>query len=316
MTGIQPHSFSGLSHNPAMQDLERMAIFARVVEAKSFSEAARQLVLSTSHVSKAVTALEKSLGARLLNRTTRSMSVTEAGAVFYEHCARIVEEAEQARLAVGRLHSEARGLLRISASVAFGTLHIAPALPAFLARHPDVRIDMTIGDRFVDLADERFDVAVRITREPSPNLVARRLAAVNRKLVATPGYFAHHGVPASPADLARHNCLTYTHFHPHDTWRLHGPDGDIAVPISGNLRLNDDEALSAAVLGGLGLALLPTFIIGRDLQEGRLQAVLSDYVPPERHIHAVYLPNRHVPAKVRAFIDFLVERFSPHPYWD
>ena len=300
----------------AMHDLERMAIFARVVEAKSFSEAARRLGQSKSMVSKAVTQLEKSVGARLLNRTTRAMSVTEAGAAFYEHCARIVEELEDAKVAVGRLHSEPRGLLRISASVAFGTLHIAPALPAFLERYPELRIDMAIGDRIVDLADEGFDVAVRITQEPSPNLVARRLAPVNRKIVATPEYFARRGVPSTPADLASHNCLTYTHFNPHDTWRLRGPDGDITVPISGNLRLDDDEALSAAVLGGLGVALLPTFLIGGDLHEGRLQAVLSDYVPSERHIFAVYLPNRHLPAKVRAFIDYLLERFAPHPYWD
>jgi DNA-binding transcriptional LysR family regulator len=301
---------------PAMEDLERMAIFARVVEAKNFSEASRRLSISKSAVSKAVTQLERSVGARLLNRTTRAMSLTEAGAAFYVHCARIIEEAEQARLAVGRFQSGPRGLLRISASVAFGTLHIAPALPIFLARHPEVRIDMAIGDRIVDLADEGFDVAVRISREPAQNLVARRLAPVNRKIVATPEYFERHGVPASPAELARHNCLTYTHAQPHDTWRFTGPGGDFSVATSGNLRLNDDEALSAAVLGGLGIALLPTFIIGRDLHEGRLQAVLSDYVPPERYIDAVYLPTRHLPAKVRAFIDFLVARFSPQPYWD
>ena len=299
-----------------MEDLGDMAIFARVVEAKSFSGAARQLGLNTSAVSKAGTRLERSRGVQLLHRTTRAMSVTEAGAAVYAHSARIVDEHEQARLAVGRFHSEPRGLLRVSASVAFGTLHIAPALPEFLARHPEVRIDMSIGDRIVDLAEEGFDVAIRISKEPAPNLVARRLAAVNRKIVATPEYFRARGLPHKPADLERHNCLTYTHFNPHDTWKLRGPDGDITVPIAGNLRLNDDEALTAAVLGGLGVALLPTFLIGRDLKEGRLQAVLSDYVPSERHIHAVYLPNRHLPAKVRAFIDFLVARFSPQPYWD
>jgi DNA-binding transcriptional LysR family regulator len=299
-----------------MEDLERMAIFAAVVEARGFSEAARRLGLSKSVVSKQVTRLEKSVGARLLHRTTRSMSLTEAGAVFYEHCARIVEEQAQARLAVGRFHAGPRGTLRIAASVAFGTLHIAPALPDFLARYPDVRIDMSIGDRLVDLADEGFDVAVRITNEPSPNLVARRLAAVNRKIVATPEYFRLHGTPRAPEELTRHNCLTYTHSNPRDLWLLKGPDGDIEVNGSGNLRLNDDEALSAAVLGGLGIALLPTFIVGRDLQAGRLKAVLSDYVPAERHIHAVWLPTRHLPAKVRAFVDFLRERFGPEPYWD
>jgi DNA-binding transcriptional LysR family regulator len=299
-----------------MEDLERMAIFARVVETKSFSEAARRLNLSKSVVSKQMTQLEKSIGARLLNRTTRAMSLTEAGAVFYEHCARIVEELEAAKSAVGRLHSEPRGLLRVSASVAFGTMHIAPALAEFLARHPDVQIDMEIADRFVDLADERFDVAIRITQEPGLNLVARRLATVRRKICATPEYFARHGVPRTPQDLERHNCLTYTHFNPRDPWRLRGPEGDTSVAASGNLRLNDDEALSEAVLQGLGIALLPTFIIGKDLQAGRLQSVLSDYIPLERHIYAVYLPTRHVSPKVRAFIDFLLERFAPEPYWD
>lgn len=299
-----------------MEDLERMAIFAGVVEAKGFSEAARRLGLSKSVVSKQVSRLEKSVGARLLHRTTRSMSLTEAGALFYEHCARIVEEQELARRAVGRLHAGPRGVLRISASVAFGTLHIAPALPEFLARHPEVRVDMVIGDRLVDLADEGFDLAIRIAAKPGENLVARKLAPVNRRIVATPGYLRTHGVPRTPADLAAHNCLTYTFAEPRDAWRLRGPKGDLDLRVSGNLRLNDDEALSAAVLGGLGVALLPTFIIGRDLQAGRLRAVLSDYAPHGSNIHAVYLPTRHLPAKVRAFIDFLRERFGPEPYWD
>ena len=299
-----------------MEDLQRMAIFAAVVEAKGFSEAARRLGMSKSLVSKQVARLEKSVGARLLHRTTRSMSLTEAGAAFYEHCARIVEEQEQALAAVSRLHSGPRGQLRISAPVAFGTVHIAPALPEFLDRYREVRIDMAIADRFVDLAEEGFDMAVRISAEPGPNLVARRLAPVNRKLCATPAYFKRHGIPRTPADLARHNCLTYTHSEPGDVWHLRGPDGDIDVRVTGNLRLNDDEALSAAVLGGLGVALLPTFLVGRDLQAGRLRAVLSNYVPAERHIHAVWLPNRHLPAKVRAFVDFLRERFAPEPYWD
>ena len=299
-----------------MEDLERMAIFARVVQAKSFSAAARDLGLSKSLVSKRVTQLEKSVGARLLNRTTRNMSLTEAGAVFYEHCARIVEEADEARLAVSRLTSEPRGVLRISAPVAFGTLHIAPALADFLAVHAELKIDLAITDRFVDLADEGYDVALRIAKEPAQNLVARRLAAVNRKICATPEYFARRGTPQSPHDLTHHNCLTYTYFNPQDAWRLSGPEGDISVPTTGNLRLNDDQALSEAVLAGLGVALLPTFIVGKDLQSGRLQSVLSDYVPLERHIYAVYLQNRHLSPKVRAFIDFLVKRYNPEPPWD
>ena len=299
-----------------MEDLERMAIFGCVVEDKSFSAAARRLNLSKSLVSKQVTQLEKSVGARLLNRTTRALSLTDAGAVFYEHCARIVEELEEAKLAVGRLHSEPRGLLRISAPVAFGRLHIATVLPEFLAAYPDLKMDMVTTDRFVDLAEEGYDVVIRIVDQPAPTLVARKLAPVNRKMVATPEYFQRYGVPRTPEDLEKHNCLTYTYFNPQDPWRLRGPDGDISVRAPGNMRVNDDDVLSQAVLGGLGLALLPTFIIGKELQAGRLQSVLSQYIPLERHIYAVYLANRHVSAKVRAFIDHLLKRFGPEPYWD
>jgi DNA-binding transcriptional LysR family regulator len=272
--------------------------------------------MSKSLVSKHVTQLEKSLGARLLNRTTRALSLTEAGAAFYAHCARIVEEMEEAKLAVSRLHSEPRGLLRISSSVAFGRLHIAPALAEFLQTYPEIKIDMVTTDRIVDLAEEGFDVVVRVVSEPAPNLVARTLAPVHRKMCATPEYFARHGLPRTPADLEHHNCLVYTYFTPHGPWRLRGPDGDIAVRAPGNLRLNDDDVLAEAVLRGVGIALLPTFIVGKDIQGGRLQSVLSEYIPIERHIYAVYLPTRHLSAKVRCFIDFLLQRFGPEPYWD
>jgi DNA-binding transcriptional LysR family regulator len=179
-----------------------------------------------------------------------------------------------------------------------------------------MKIDMATTDRFADLAEEGYDVAIRIIDQPAPTLVARRLAPVNRKLVATPQYFERHGVPESPEDLEQHNCLTYTYFNPQDPWRLRGPDGDISVRATGNLRVNDDDALAAAVVQGLGLALLPTFLIGGELQSGRLQAALSQYIPLERYIYAVYLANRHVSAKVRAFIDFLLDRFGLEPYWD
>ncbi|HET8720444.1 MAG TPA: LysR family transcriptional regulator [Nitrospira sp.] len=293
-----------------------MAIFARVVETRSFSEAARQLNLSKSLVSKRVTQLERSIGIRLLNRTTRALSLTDAGAVMYEHCVRIVDELTEAKAAVSRLQSEPRGMLRISAPVAFGRLHIAPAVAEFLALYPEIRVNMVTTDRFVDLADEGYDLVIRIMGEPQPNIVARRLAAVNRRICATPEYFARHGVPEKPEDLEAHNCLTYTYFSPNGAWRLRGPDGDISVRTHGNLQLNDDDALAEAVLRGLGIALLPTFIVGQALQEGRLQSVLSTYVPLERHIYAVYLPTHHVTAKVRALIDYLLRRFGPEPYWD
>lgn len=302
--------------NSTMQDLNDMVIFARVVEAKSFSEAARRMQTSKSRVSKAVAKLERTLGARLINRSTRGLSLTEVGAAYYEHCNRIVEEAEQAERVVSHHHSEPRGVLKVTTSVAFGTLHVAPALPAFLAKYPDLRIDMTIIDRVVDLVEEGFDVGIRITREPDLNLVARKIAPVRRVVCATPEYFARRGTPKTPDDLANHNCLHYTAFSRTSQWRLQGPQKEIVVPVAGSLRINDDEALSQAVIAGLGVALLPTFIIGKDLQAGRLQAVLTDYMPLEQYVYAVHLPNLHLPPKVRAFIDFLQARFGPLPYWD
>lgn len=299
-----------------MQDLNLMAVFARVVEAGSFAAAARRLQTTRSAVSKAVARLERSLGARLLNRSTRALSLTEAGAAVAEHCGRIVEEMEQAEQVVSSLHVAPRGVLKVSASVAFGTLHVAPALAEFLARYPELSLDMTITDRLVDLAEEGYDVVVRVTGDPPEPLVARRLAPVRRKLCATPAYFGRRGVPRTPGDLVRHDCLHYTHSREKGQWRLTGPEGEIAVAVSGPLHINDDEALSQAVLGGLGIALLPTFIVGRDLQEGRLQAVLSEYLPVQQHVYALYLPTRHLPANVRAFIDFFVARFGPEPYWD
>jgi DNA-binding transcriptional LysR family regulator len=299
-----------------MQDLNDMVTFARVVEAESFSEAARRLGTSKSSVSKAVARLEASLGVRLLNRSTRKLSVTEIGQAFYEHCARIGDEAALAAANARELQSEPSGVLRITAPVAFGRLHVAPAVVEYLEQHPKVTIDMAVTDRVVDLVGEGYDVAIRIAREPHPQLVARELAPARRVVCATPDYFERWGVPQTPADLERHNCLHYTRLSPHGQWRLQGAQGEIVVDVKGSLRVDDDDALSQAVLAGLGIALLPTFIIGRDLQAGRLCSVLGEYLPVERRIYSVRLPNVRPPAKVRAFIDFLVSRFGPVPYWD
>ena len=299
-----------------MPDLNDMVVFAQLVAASGFTETARRLGVSKSSVSKSITRLEQALGVRLLNRSTRGMSLTEVGAAYYEHCVRIAEEAAQAAELVGELRSQPRGVLKITCPVAFGRLHIAPAVADYLALHPQVRIDLTTTDRVVDLVSEGFDIAIRIGHEPGPQLVARELAVVRRVICATPGYFARFGTPATPQDLAGHNCLHYTHFGNQGQWRLQGAHGPVVVPVKGSLRVNDDDFLARAVLDGLGVALLPTFIIGRELQAGQLCAVLSQFVPLERHIQAVHLPNVHLPAKVRGFIDFLQERIGGVPYWD
>lgn len=297
-------------------DLNQLAIYARVVEAGSFAEAARRLGTSRSVVSKAVAKLEKALDARLFNRTTRHLSLTEIGQVVAAHAGRVLEELDQLEQVIGSFNDEPRGILRVSASVAFGTLHVAPALADFLTAHPDLKMELTITDRLIDLAEDGYDMAIRVTAEPPLPLVARKLAPVRRRVCGTPAYFAKHGLPLTPADLVRHNCLDYTRSGEQGLWRFNGPHGEIDVPVSGSLHVDDDEALSQAVLGGLGVALLPTFIVGEALQAGKLQAVLSEYIPIERYVYALYLPTRHLPAKVRAFIDFLIARIGPDPYWD
>jgi len=298
-----------------MQNLNDMVMFAQVVEADGFSEAARRMGVSKSRVSKTIARLERSLNVRLLNRSTRGLSLTEIGTAYHEHCVRIVEEATQASDVVSQLQSEPRGVLRVTAPVAFGRLHVGPAVVEYLSRYQRLRIDMTISDRIVDLVSEGYDIAIRIRQEPRLHVVARELAPVRRVICATPDYFERRGLPSAPQDLAAHNCLHYTPVSQSE-WRFQSARGQIVVPVRGSLRVDDDDTLAQAVRGGLGVAMLPTFIIGDDLKAGRLQSVLADYVPLERRVFAVHLPNVNLPLKVRTFIDFLQKRFGPTPYWD
>jgi len=299
-----------------MYDLNLMIIFAHVVNEQSFSGAARKLNVSRSSVSKSVAKLEQALGASLLNRNTRHLSLTEVGAAFFDYCTRIGYEADEAHKMIDNLNTQPRGVLKIAASVAFGTLHIAPAVGDFLRRYPELDIDMTITDRVVDLAEEGYDVAISVTSDLPQALVARKLAPIRRRLCATPGYFEEFGIPQSPDELVKHNCLDYIHSGDRGLWRFTGPDGEVSVSVSGKLRINDDEALSQVVLSGFGIALLPTFIIGKDLQAKRLKSVLSEYIPTKQQVYALYMPKRNLPIKIRAFVDFLVERFGAEPYWD
>lgn len=302
-----------------MDKLAGMAIFAKVAEAKSFSGAARRLGISKSAASKQVAHLERSLKARLLNRTTRRLSLTEVGAAFYEHCARMLAEAEAAELAVSRLYAQPRGMLRVTSPAAFGHLHVAPAIPDFIQRYPDVSVQLVMNDRTVDLAEEGFDVAMRMTRDNAPNVVARTLAPVRWAVCASPAYFQRHGTPRAPADLAHHNCLFYSFMDSASQWRFTSGAEDTVVEVRGNFTVNNSEALRQAVLRGLGIAMLPTFTVGQDLRERRLQQLLAGYRAHGTfgtEVYAVYLPTRYLSPKVRAFVDFFVERFGPEPYWD
>ena len=299
-----------------MDNLSGMAVFAKVVEAKSFTAAAAQLGMSKSAVSKQVSRLEDRLGARLLNRTTRRLSLTETGAAFYERCARVVAEAEEAELAVTRLQSVPRGTLKLNAPMSFGVLHIARAIPDFLARHEELDVDMTLTDSFSDLVEEGYDLAIRIASLADSSLIARKLAPSNRVVCGTPDYFSIHGVPDHPSDLADHNCFSYAYMSAQDQWQFVDGDHSKSVQVSGNFRANNGDALRASVLTGMGVAILPTFIVGQDIQNGRLRAVLSDFLATNSWVYAVYPHNRHLSAKVRTFVDFLAARFGPQPYWD
>lgn len=299
-----------------MELLAGMAVFARVVEAGGISAAARDLRLSKSAVSKQLAALEDRLGARLLQRTTRRMSLTEAGAGFLVHCRRVVAEAEAAESAVGALQAEARGVLRVNAPMTFGTMHLASAIPDFLARYPQVDVDLVLNDRLVDLLDEGFDVAVRIARLADSSLVARKLAPAQRVMVAAPSYLDRKGRPASLAELVGHDILSYSYVPTAEEWRFSGPNGEETVRVEGRLRANNGEILLAACLAGAGIAALPTFISGASLRAGTLVHVLPQYQSSGIAIHAVWPTARHLSAKVRAFVDFLAERFGPVPYWD
>jgi len=297
-------------------DLTGMEIFVRVVEARSFSGAARRLNVSTSVVSKCVTRMEQSLGVRLLNRTTRSIGLTEIGSAFYARCAHIVAAAEEAEAMAAGMQSSPRGTLKVNVPVSFGVLHIAPALDGLLRKYPDLHVDMTFKDRNVQLVEEGYDVTVVIAAEPRATLVARKLTPIRQVLCAAPDYVSRRGMPRAIADLAAHDCVVYSRVGPEHCWHFEGVDGHTSIEVSGSLRLDNENAVRQAALAGCGIALLPTYIVGSDLQRNALCALLPEYRPPETSLYATYLPNRYVAAKVRVFVDYLVARFGPSPEWD
>lgn len=300
-----------------MDRLEAMEAFVRVAEGHSFSEAARRLKLSKSVISRQVSALEAQLGARLFHRTTRSLSLTEIGQAYFERCVRILAEIEEADLSVTSLQSAPRGRLRINAPMSFSVLHLAPLLPIFLERYPQVDLDISMNDRRVNLVDDGFDMAVRIGRLEDSSLIARHLAPARLVLCGSPAYLAKHGTPVSPDELAGHSCLTYSNLTTPDEWHFQHPNGERwQISVKGRLRVNNGDSLRLAALAGSGLVILPSFLVGRDLQAGSLVSLLGDFMTQELGIYAVYPHGRHLSPKVRAFVDFLIEHFGPRPYWD
>jgi DNA-binding transcriptional LysR family regulator len=294
-----------------MDRFTAMQVFARVVEDGSFAKAADRLGISTSACSRHVAELEAHLDVRLLNRTTRRLSLTESGQAFYERCVQVLTDLEEAEQAAAMSTTRPRGTLKLSCGISFGVRHVARLVGAFAARHPEVRFDVQLSDRFVDLVEEGFDLAIRIGESPTQNLFARKLGETRLVPCAAPVYLRERGAPETPADLAQHACLTYEYLPQRGTWRFQDrAGGEHTVRVAGPVHANNGAMLAAAAVEGIGIAMEPDFIVDADVAAGRLVRVLADYVPAPTNVYAVYPSRRHLSAKVRAFVDFLAERFA------
>lgn len=299
-----------------MERLAEMMTFVKVVETRSFSAAAKELGSSKSLVSKRVANLEHSLGVRLLTRSTRSMSLTESGATYYEQCARIAQAIEAAEQTVTRLQAQPRGVLKLTTPVVFGGLYMARVLKSFRERFPEVEVELNASDRIADLVEDGYDLAIRLIDEPPPLVVARRLAPVRWVSCAAPAYLQQHGVPQTPQDLLKHECLVYLGSPMQAGWRYRIDGKLVTLNVNGHCRVNTSEVMVQMALAGMGIALAPTYVLAPYLKSGGLVEVLSDSIAyPDKSLWVTWLPNRYMQPKVRAFIDHLFEYFGPNPDW-
>lgn len=301
-----------------MDRLAMLEVFVAVAERGSFSKAADALGMSNSAVSKHVAALEDRLGARLLNRTTRRVSLTDVGQAYCERARAVLADIEGADAAASSQQEDARGLLKMSVPFSFALKHLAPVVTDFMARHPRVEVDMVLNDRFVDIVDEGFDLALRIGQLADSSLKARRIAPVRRLLAASPGFLDAVGRPGTPDDLSTEHILRYSISDGYIELARESAPGEVVTRVrsNGRLRINNGDMIREAMRGGLGIASLPTFIIGDDLKSGALERVLPDWCSPPIALHAVYPPGKALSAKVRLMIDHLAASFGPVPPWD
>lgn len=290
-----------------MDTLDAMRVFVAVVERNGFSAAAEALGMSTAGVTRQIAALEKRLSTRLLNRTTRRVSPTTTGAAYYDQCLRLLAEFDALEASIGAQALVPSGTLRINAPVSYGIARLGPLLASYRAAHPQVELDLSLSDRLVDMVEEGYDLAIRITRSPHPSLIARRLGEAQIRLCASPAYLAQRGHPTHPQELAAHDCLGYSYWTGGDQWTLRGPGGEASVAVSGSLRVNNGDVLREAAIAGLGIILQPDFLVEQALADGRLQPVLPDWDVPPIGIYAVYASRSHLAPKVRSFIDHLLD---------
>ena len=300
-----------------VENISDLTIFVHAAKAGNFSTAGRELGFSAAVVSKRLQRLEDQLSVRLFNRSTRKVGLTDEGAEYYDYCIRVLSDLEEAESLITVGSRQPKGTLRVTVPAAFGRLHIAPLVPVFLRRHPDLHLCLHLSDNVVDIIEERYDVAVRIGEMKDSNLVARNLCFDKRLVVATPSYIAKYGAPEQPDDLIKHNALLFAHSTTSNLWRFSDKFGkQHSVRVSGNFETNNCDALREAILADIGIALRPTWDIWRDILSGRMIALLRDYVPYSFDVKVVYPSRRHLPSKVRVFIELLVETFGEVPYWD
>jgi DNA-binding transcriptional LysR family regulator len=299
-----------------MDVLTGMRTYAAVVAAGSFTAAADRLGISRALASKYVAQLEEHLGVRLLNRTTRTLSVTEAGRAYYQRCRQVLDDIDELEAAVGDQQAVPRGRLRVAAPITFGERYLARAVADFLAEQPDVSVELVLADRFVNIVDEGFDLAVRIGDLADSGLVARRVAPVRIVACASPDYLARAGTPAHPDELVSHDCIVDSNFRAGDNWSFQDRGRRFSVRVKGRFLVNSALAVREMLLAGQGIGLCPTYAVGDDIADGKLKIILADHEAHDYGIYAVYPHNRHLASKVRVFVEFLVRRFGPLPAWD
>ncbi len=292
-----------------MNQLEDMQIFVGTVDAQSFTAAADKLGLSKQFISRRIMALEDRLGVRLLNRTTRKLSITDAGTAYYERAHKIIDEVQEAEQLVSNRNATPRGTLRLSAPMSFGTLHLGPAIARFMEHYPEVRIELDLSDRFVDIVGEGYDMAIRIGHLGDSSLIARQIAPAQIVACASPAYLKQRGTPQTPAELKDHDLLLYGHSR-NVEWTFYAQGKALQVPVKGRLRANNGELACAAATAGLGIVLLPTFIVGKALREKQLVTLLNEWAPLPLTIYAVYPQHRQSSLVVKTLADFLRNAFG------
>lgn len=300
-----------------MADVSNWAVFAKTAELSSLSAAGRELRLSTAVVSSRIAKLEKQLGVRLFNRTTRRVNLTEEGQLFHEHCTRILKEIELIETTIGARSDTPRGAITVTAPAGFGRRHVAPFMPAFAARYPETQVRLHLTDRLSDVIKDGTDVAIRIADLNNYSFIMRKLAPNARVIVASPDYLAQHGEPKSPNDLLQHNCLLLRFPGSQQfQWTLKNADTSVTLPVTGNLDTDNGEVLTEWCLQGAGLALKSMWEVSALIADGRLKRILPDWSPPAHGIYALYPHSRLLPPRVRAFLDFMAEVYGPKPYWE